>query len=53
MTTRVASFSPSEAEVFMEAYEEVQDEIKKTGIITTVIKLKTKAWPVIADHLNM
>ncbi|XP_071258993.1 myb/SANT-like DNA-binding domain-containing protein 4 isoform X4 [Salvelinus alpinus] len=52
MATRAAYFSPSEAQILMEAYEEVKDIIKKKGNTATVIKQREKAWQSIADRLN-
>ncbi|XP_075890912.1 uncharacterized protein LOC142893852 isoform X2 [Nelusetta ayraudi] len=52
MTTRAAYFSPSEAEILMEAYEEVKEEIKTKGNTATAIKQREKAWQSIADRLN-
>ncbi|KAM9505130.1 uncharacterized protein ACWYII_047720 isoform 1-T3 [Salvelinus alpinus] len=52
MATRAAYFSPSEAHILMEAYEEVKDIIKKKGNTATVIKQREKAWQSIADRLN-
>ena len=53
MAARAAYFSPSEAEILMEAYEEVKDVIKKKGNTATVIKQREKAWQSIADRLNV
>ena len=50
--TRAAYFSPSEAEILMEAYEEVKDQIKKKGNTATIIKQHQKTWETIADRLN-
>ncbi|KAM9459067.1 uncharacterized protein ACWYII_010829 isoform 4-T8 [Salvelinus alpinus] len=52
MATRAAYFSPSEAQILMEAYEEVKYIIKKKGNTATVIKQREKAWQSIADRLN-
>ncbi|KAM9416973.1 uncharacterized protein ACWYII_023320 isoform 4-T4 [Salvelinus alpinus] len=52
MATRAAYFSPSEAQILMEAYEEVKDIIKKKGNTATVIKQREKSWQSIADRLN-
>ncbi|KAM9499627.1 putative nuclease HARBI1 [Salvelinus alpinus] len=52
MATRAAYFSPSEAQILMEAYEEVKDIIKKKGNTATVIKQREKLWQSIADRLN-
>nr|XP_046174836.1 uncharacterized protein LOC124007975 isoform X2 [Oncorhynchus gorbuscha] len=52
MATRAAYFSRSEAQILMEAYEEVKDIIKKKGNTATVIKQREKAWQSIADRLN-
>ncbi|XP_055737457.1 uncharacterized protein LOC129822926 isoform X2 [Salvelinus fontinalis] len=52
MATRAAYFSLSEAQILMEAYEEVKDIIKKKGNTATVIKQREKAWQSIADRLN-
>ncbi|XP_076602125.1 uncharacterized protein LOC143329876 isoform X2 [Chaetodon auriga] len=52
MTTRAAYFSPSEAKILMEAYEEMKEQIKKKGNTATVIKQRQKAWQSIADRLN-
>ena len=44
MASRAAYFSPPEAEILMEAYEEVQDIIKKKGNTATVLKQREKSW---------
>ncbi|XP_054621669.1 uncharacterized protein LOC129174091 isoform X2 [Dunckerocampus dactyliophorus] len=52
MATRAAYFSPSEAEILMEVYEEVKEQIKMKGNTATIIKQRKKAWQNIADRLN-
>ena len=52
VASRAANFSPPEAEILMEAYEEIKDIIKKKGKTTTVIKQIEKARQSIADRLN-
>ncbi|KAM9503591.1 uncharacterized protein ACWYII_000820 isoform 1-T2 [Salvelinus alpinus] len=52
MATRAAYFSLLEAQILMEAYEEVKYIIKKKGNTATVIKQREKAWQSIADRLN-
>nr|XP_057916329.1 uncharacterized protein LOC131108912 [Doryrhamphus excisus]XP_057916330.1 uncharacterized protein LOC131108912 [Doryrhamphus excisus] len=52
MATRAAYFSPSEAEILMEVYEEVKEQIKMKGNTATIIKQRKKAWQSIADRLN-
>lgn len=42
MTTRAAYFSPSEAEILIEAYEEAKEQKKEKKGNTTVIKQREK-----------
>lgn len=50
--TRAASFSTFEAEILMEAYEQIKERIKEKGNSATVVKQREKVWQRITDRLS-